>query len=344
MVDKLFRKSQLLCSNDKSGGYSYKPLKEAVTHRFIQFNAHAVTTISIDIDHCTKEQLEERLKLIPTPSIIVTTSKGFHIHYLLTYPVSYKRPQLVRWATFIKEELSRLVGGDKHAGGLKRIYRNPALHECTFNDVTYTLSQFGIVPSKTNKAVQSSRATIAVDFSTVKRGGRHMALFDYVRSHAYKYSKSDDLRGILEFIADEANNKMEEPLSNQEVSGIINSVCRFMENVYCGASDSKTEYNRKLAKDKHTKTITACVSSLHSVGLKHALSMSARALAKIAKVSNSTLSLYRTKIFELLTNLVRTNIALSVTAYQQLMVLVYSYLLLDTRVLLSYNNNNKGFT
>ena len=318
MVNKIFRSSKILCSDIKSGGYAYRPKKEAIASNFIQFNTHAVTTLSVDIDYCSKDELNRRLKLLPQPSIVVETSKGFHIHYVLTYPISYKKPHLIRWASYIREQLSAVVGGDVHANGLKRVFRNPLKHTTTYNEATYTLSDFNVPFPKKEYASKGNKPVKSVDFSCVKRGSRHMTMFDHLRATAYKYSTSGDLVSVLDFVAEEANSKLEEPLSTQELKNIVGSICRFMKNIYVGSSESKAEYNRGLAKAKHDATFTKILVALKGISFKQVYTMSARAIAKISTVSNSTVSLHLTKIKDKLRQITLSNIALSYEVYKTL--------------------------
>lgn len=325
MVEKIFRSSKILCSDTKEHGYTYQPRKEAIGCNFIQFNTHAITTLSVDIDYCSKDELNNRLSVVPTPSMVVETTKGFHIHYMLEYPISHRNISLVRWATHIREQLSILVGGDVHANGLKRVYRNPLKHANTCSDVTYTLKDFGIAYPKRNFVTGTRKRAKFVDFNNVQRGGRHMSMFDYIRSHAYKHSGRDDLIEVLTFISEEANSKLDEPLSNAELSGIVSSVCKFMNNTYIGSSATKSEYNKYLAKAKHDKSIKQVIDSLLSISFKGISKMSARAISRVCNVSNSTVSLHIKKIIEILKDKVLNNIAISKEAYMELMNIIFEY-------------------
>jgi hypothetical protein len=155
-------------------------------------------------------------------------------------------------------------------------------------------------------------------------------MFDHLRTTAYKYSDSEDLIRVLEFVADEANNKLEEPLSNQELKNIVGSICKFMRNVYVGSSESKAEYNRGLARAKHDSTFIKIITALKGVSFKEVYNMSARAIAKISEVSNSTVSLHVSKIKERLREITLNNIALSYEVYKTL-----SYFVSPTRAVVA---------
>ena len=311
MLEKLFTKRTLLCSSDKAQGYTYKHKEEAITMPFIQFNANCVTTVSIDIDHCTQEELNNRLELVPVPSIIVKTNKGFHLHWVLGYPISYKNLKGIKWLNEIKKSLKEVLKGDEFALGNKRVFRNPMLHESTFNNIEYSLIDFGVPYPKTisRRGFKARKANLG----NVKVGERHMSMFNYLRSNAYALGNRDDLPQVLTFLAEEANSTLEEPLCNSEVSSIVSSICKFMVN-FTGNKE-QANYNRVLAKKKHKDTLSKVIRSLKPLGLKKANKLSSRGIAKVSTTSNSTVSLHREKIFKLFECLVLSNISMSLEEF-----------------------------
>lgn len=320
MLEKLFTKRTLLCSDTKTEGYTYKSREEAIEMPFIQFNANCVSTISIDIDYCTEDELNNRLELVPLPSIIVKTSKGYHVHWALSYPISYNNMKGIKWLNEIKRCLKELLKGDEYALGNKRIFRNPMLHESTFNDIEYSLMDFGIPYPK--RSMQRSFRTKKANFTAVKVGERHMSLFNYLRISAYSLGNRDDLSQVLTYLAEEANNTLEDPLSTTEVSSIVNSICKFMVN-YTGTKE-QTQYNKTLAKRKHKNTISKVITSLKPIGITKANKMSSRGIAKVSCTSNSTVSLHRHKIFDLFKCLVVSNIAMSTEEFIEMNINNYS--------------------
>jgi len=336
MVEGLFTKRYLLCSNEKSSGYSYKHKSDAVNEKFIQFNANCLTTLSIDIDYCDEVELNKRLQLVPTPSMLVRTTKGYHLHYILTYPVSYKNRKRLKWSEDIKEYLTNLVGGDKHAKGNIRVFRNPLLHSTTYNDVKYTLEDFGVPytpSSKKEHSKYSKKPTKFIDFTKVSEGGRNTSLFHYLRSKAYSLGNREDLNEILTFLANEANDKLDSPLSTPQVATIVKSITKFMVK-YTGklSSAQQTEFNRKIAKERHERLIKEVISNLRQHSFKLIAKGSTRGLAKLGNTSNATISRHKQILMETLRDIVLSNIALSYQEYISLNELSFEEILRDTKL------------
>jgi len=310
-----FRKAYILASSNKSNSHTYLPKTEAMKKDFIQFNALAITMLSVDIDNCDIFALQERLKSVPTPSIIVETDSGFHIHYALTYPISYKKGTLVTWSNHIRTELTKLVGGDKCAVGLKRLYRNPKTHSTVYTDVSYQLSDFGIdYPKRTFK--RTGRPVYNYDFSTVVKGERHTALFNYLRTYAYSNSTMDSLEEVLTFLADESNSQMPEPLTLKHIESLVTSIMKFM-STYTGRKE-QTEFNRTLAKNKHKALVIKATNVLKELQLKKVKLLSNRAIARACSIAPSTVGLHREEIINILINICLVNIKLSLEEYKKL--------------------------
>lgn len=338
MKDKLFKASKLLASPQKSEGYTYLPREEAIELPFVQFNKHAVTSIIIDIDYVTQDELQQRLQGLPIPSIIVKTQKGFHVHYVLKYPVGYKKHNLVSWARRIKTAMLKKVGGDLNANGVSaRIYRNPWKHESVFSNQEYLLKDLAACLDLTQpRARQESKGTFKKDFSKVKVGERHNKMFDYLRFNAYRLKHREDLQTILEYLATEANNEMQEPLPQHQIDSLINNICGFMVR-YVGRDKSEViAYNQALAKAKHDSTMNKILDKVSEVSFKTVSAWSARKLAKFVGVSNSTISKHLTKIINILRDKVLLNIQMSLVAFVSLLLPTYSYSVLIN----GYKTNN----
>jgi len=314
-VQKHFKKAYLLSSDVKSDTYTYIPKKQALTKKFIQFNSLGVTMLSIDIDNCDIYTLSERLKYVPTPTIIVETDKGYHIHYELAYPISYTKHTLIVWCNHIRDELSKKLGGDKNAVGLKRVYRNPLVHTTAYNNVSYSLADFGI-PYPKNSSTKKKKCRFNIDFSTIEKGNRNISMFNYLRDYAYANSEKDNLEEILVFLADEANTQLSEPLPQSQLRSIVKSIMRFMGR-YTGTKD-QTAFNIQLAKNKHKATILKIIAVLKQLQLKKVQLLSNRAIARTCKVSPTTVGTNKQEILDILINFCLINIRLSLEEYKKL--------------------------
>lgn len=313
-INKHFAKKYILASNEKRTTHKYLPKKEALECKFIQFNASAITSISVDIDRCDIFALAERLKRVPTPSVIVETDNGFHIHYFLTYPISYKKHTLVRWATHIRNELSKLVQGDKCAEGIKRLYRNPLTHSSITNNNTYTLSDFNISYPKNTYRNSKRKPTISYDFTSINVGERHTSMFNYLRTEAYKKSDNKDLEEILKFLANEANAMLSTPLPCKQIEQLIDNIMKFMGR-YTGTKN-QAEFNRTIAQNKHKNTILKAVKALEALSLKKVRLFSNRKISRVGGIAPSTVGLHREEILDILINKVLTNMRLSLEEYK----------------------------
>ena len=102
--------------------------------RWLEYNKHTVNYIIIDIDDNrfnTVSSLAFYIQCLhlPTPTWICKTDKGYHVSYRLTTPFPTKfKSKIYKWSLEIKEAYIDALEGDKHAKGIKGIYRNPLLH------------------------------------------------------------------------------------------------------------------------------------------------------------------------------------------------------------------------
>lgn len=327
LQDKLFKPIKLLASNTKNDEYVYMPKDQALTKKFIQFNKHAVTSIIIDVDHVNQQELYTKIKELPIPSMVVHTDKGFHLHYVLKYPVGHSKKSLVLWANRIKSAMLKKVGGDIHANGVApRIYRNPWTHITDFNQVEYTLKELAsFVTLDKTKPSSGSKGTFRKSFKNVKVGERHNTMFDYLRFNAYRLKNRGDLRQVLMFLGQEANEEMVEPLPDSQISSLVSCICVFMQK-YTGRPKEDVEaYNKSLAKARHDKAMGKILAVLEAISFKSVQVLSGRKIAKMASTSNSTVSKHLNKIIGILREKVLTNIRQSMLMFIWFIQPFYQY-------------------
>ena len=327
LQDKLFKPIKLLASDTKHEDYTYMPKAEAITKKFIQFNKHAVTSIIIDVDHVSLKELEAKLTTLPTPSMVVHTDKGYHVHYVLKYPVGHRNRSLVLWANRIKSAMLKEVGGDIHANGVApRVYRNPWKHITDFTGKEYTLKELAsYVTLSTPKQSKESKGTFRKSFKDVKVGERHNTMFDYLRYNAYRLKNRGDLRQVLLYLANEANEEMQEALPISQLEALVSSICVFMQKYTGRPQEDVVAYNKALAKARHDKAMGKILSVLETVSFKFVEVLSARKIAKMASTSNSTVSKHLTKIIGILRDRVLNNIRQSLVAFTILLLPNYQY-------------------
>jgi len=328
---------RVLCSFSKSDNYFYKSREEALTKYFIRFgNTYFIPTLSIDIDRSTSynevERVCSRLK-IPKPNFVVTTTKGIHLHWVLKKAVATSNKKSLSFYTRIQDTLVVAFDGDPHATSTNsaRVWRNPLMHTTkVFLQRPTELTKFShILGEGVDRKRKSGSAVSSVAVVSATVGDRHMAMFDYVRKVAYKNSKEDDLKAILERSAGYVNNKLAEPLPQSEIDSIIKSVIRFMDSRYSGSlgNGDTTEYNRALAKKKADKTLDKIKNFLKNnplLTVKQLAKLSTRKLAKAIGIHHTTVQKYKAKILTLFTDSYKAVIATSIMFY------AYSYFFLTT--------------
>ena len=213
----------------------------ALTMRYIALNTkNCRKSITIDIDMLFDgEDFYEKIyeKGIPPPNYVVVSpdTKHYHLIYLLPVPVkrgsSFKAERAFR---MVQENLVTAWGGDR--GYANHLMKNPLhphwiTHEIRNEGyslqelITWSVKQdFGIKPEKRRH----------IDESVENPKGRNCTLFDLARNYAYK-NKERSYNALYSF-AEERNRKgytstaIKEPLSEKEVSTIVESVWGFMQS------------------------------------------------------------------------------------------------------------------
>jgi len=282
--------------------YEYKDT--ALQYKYIQYNAHALFELIVDIDGKSLEEIDDLLleHQLPQPSYIVQTDNGAHVHWELKYPISYKKVHMLQWAREVLLALNYRLCGDEHAVAVKpHIFRNPAKHYTEWFGGKYVLSDFKAVKASVKEELgflvgkKSNGRRVSVDFTKVERGERHQTLFHYLRYEGYNLQCHDALFNE----AQRVNALMPHPISISRVEGIVKSICKFVDNNYDGIALNKKEqieHNQRVAKQKHNKTITKILAKLKSYKVSSIKFMSGKAVASMCGVSQSTISRYRDDI------------------------------------------------
>jgi hypothetical protein len=310
LLEKVFARS-VLSSDSKNSDYSYVSASLALEKKFVRFgSSHFIPTLSIDIDK--KASLLSIIDTcegnnLPSPSLIVNTDKGVHIHWVLEYPIRTANTSSLNLYKLILAELIQLFGGDVHASAMRagRVWRNPLKHDTVATGTVANLSDFKHLIKPSTQAKVSSTFAFKMPrggLKKVKEGQRNVALFDHLRKFAYRnYNKFEDMPSELLKEALEANKQLEAPLPLPEVESIVKSVSRFIETRYVPRTENEDtiSYNRKLAQKKVDETerkFFAVIYSNPMMTLKHLKSMSVRKLAKLVGISKSTAQRYKSKL------------------------------------------------
>ena len=305
------------CSNEKSGRYKLGiPKFIAIrNYTFIQFShPKKWHWLSVDIDdrntYKTFDDIIARCKELglPLPSLVVKTTKGWHIHWYLDEALWRNNKLHTRWRKEIQYRLNQAFGGDKHAAGW--IFRNPFKHEYMTSLDVYTISDFEFLYSlkEAKKALRATKQVKKIkklkkffDFTKVKKGSRNNTLLTYIRTFMFRNFEGLTLKNfIMEGLR--VNSLMPEPLKEDEVRATVRSAYDFVSEHYNPDYKNKdqAEYNRKLAKYKAQKTYLKALTSLTEALKADKISFfrimrelySFRFFSKLAGVSDKTIKKY----------------------------------------------------
>lgn len=327
--------SKVQCSNEKSGKYKLNiPKALAVNkYKFIQIShPKKYQMFSIDIDSRaelpTVESILERCdeQGIPTPTMIVKTNKGWHIHWYLEECIWKDNKPLMIFRKKVITYFNKVFGGDPHSAGF--IMRNPIKHDTLFLDNRYYLKDFDFIVKlediiedirlKEEKAKQvrfQSRKNVKkkYDFSSVKIGERNNTLFEYMRSFMFRNYKLGMDAFLVE--AQRVNALFPDPLAYPEIRATVYSVWNFVEKHYDPDrhNPDQTKYNRELAKYKAQKTYLKILTNLISKIKEDAVSFfklfndyySLRALGRFGDACHKTVKKYLQQLKEDLVKIIQ---------------------------------------
>ena len=127
------------------------PIKAALMKcDFIEFNSEQrISWLVYDIDNPPEYVVDvfqfanyvQYYLLLPRPTYVCKTHKGFHVAYLLKYGVLATQTDAMRRMAFVHAALSKLLNADPNASRTRGIWRNPIRHEHTFCDRSYLLDE-----------------------------------------------------------------------------------------------------------------------------------------------------------------------------------------------------------
>ncbi len=301
-------------SDVKDADYKYRPREEALDYNFVQFGSkHFTRTLSVDIDDTTDiDIIKYRIDVadVPAPTFIVKTNKGFHLHWVLELPIK-ARTKASFLRNRINDALIEILGGDTHAKGLRRVWRNPLKHITLHTDALHSLAAFKhIIPEKQvikrRYAASKSRSAF-VDWSKIKEGERHETLFKVISKHAYglHHLAPKDLLAQVHNFGCYCNSQLTVPQSQNDIDSLCNSIATWVVTKYTGASDKTTAFNKKLGLHRTDKVKIKILDSFyvllsHLKTLKDISNISVRTGGKICGVSKNTYHKYRDELYRLL--------------------------------------------
>ena len=319
VLDTSGRKIQ--CSPDKGKSSVYLPVEEAKNMPFIRFgNQHFIPAISIDIDtHQNPRIVSEIIKQngLPTPNLLVYTSKGLHIHWILEHVVPTKSYAALKLYQMIADELIKAFDSDKNAMPKQsgRMFRNPLKHKTViFTDKKHTLDDFKhIIKEPDEKTMEIRREKMKLryqvpDFGTISEGARNNTLFDYGRYIAYAKGNVKNLDAILMAALEKANAQFSKRLPVQEVARIVQSIVRFIVHRYSKHTRNKRtiEFNRNLAKKQYELKQNELLKKWVGLGivpLKALKTMSDRAGGRLFGISKNTYKKHKAELIKIIKNL-----------------------------------------
>ena len=244
---------------------------------FLVGSKYFLPSLIIDIDKGSKKDILKKVEKFPlVPTFIVETDKGYHLWWLLKYPIKPGTSAHSLYK-FTVNALVDIFAADSHAKMLNsgHIFRNPLkAKNYIFTDVEYTLSDFyklfkhsGIVDKDIKdfqeEQKQNDYTGKYINLSKVKMGARNSSLTHnlgvYLRNR-FKRTKDIDYDKTLAWALYQ-NKQFEEPLTEDEVQATVASmVNNFDENAK--ASEFRASFNRKLAKTQKHQTMQKAAKNL----------------------------------------------------------------------------------
>ena len=324
-----FFPADVLCSNDKDGGYMTTNSFFALSnYKYIQYNSkERISVIAVDIDDHNDGAVWMDYDL-PQPSWIIFTDRGIQLAWVLENPIflteeNKERKRDVKYAKDVLNKLVYALDGDMNAIGFNRVFRNPLQNETHFSDTRVSLKDFDLpTPSQEwwNKLIaRNKRKTVndtlfddiqspevITDFADMQEGdGRNEALFDRLRFWAYgeaRYGRYNEFdlahKGLV------LNQQFKQPMSLRETERIITSIDYWMETEY---NNRKGNYmaettpeerskrasmnGKKGAMAKQKEARTRILATLNQVE-SFGIKITARNLAERAKSDKNTVSAY----------------------------------------------------
>ena len=236
------------------------------TANFLRYNTKKFTNILIfDLDHFPNFQSKPTLKIIHDhfynltgfePSWTLQTDRGYHIALILsegifnTWKNNTTQTNDYKTVIELKRQISLLLDADNNASNKTcAIWRNPLTHKHIFTGKKYALTE---LLSEFNISIKKKKPITGQLISNEKTVKMKMKMQDnnkilnmindgfYIGNRnkylfAYGYKKlfeNRDLFNSLENILLAENNNHPNPLTQNEVSAITNSILKLSESMY----------------------------------------------------------------------------------------------------------------
>ena len=314
------------CSNDKRGNYKLNIPKFIALekYKFIQlFNKSYIKFISIDIDQKDIKKYETIAdvyydilnKGLPTPTIIVKTDNGFHIHWYLDKSVFINNKIEYNKYEQVRSYFNDILNGDKNFA--RFIVRNPLKHEYFYTGELYnSINDFEkyFDLTKINNQTKKEKNKIVrnkINWNEVKVGERNQILYSYLRDFMFQNYETLSYKAF-EKEAIRVNSLIPIPLNENEVLSTVKSVYKFVEKNYNPnyVSKKRVEFNKKLAKDKQNKTLEKIKDNIIKNYNKLSIikifmkKYTIYSLSKILKVDRKTIKKYYDYILNLIKNII----------------------------------------
>lgn len=221
------------CTNDK--GFSYIRTKShAIKHAYIQPNRPNVCRwLVFDIDD-PQALFTYHDKGLPRPQIIIKNPENGHAHYAykLTTPVGEggkSSTKALKYLSSVQHALRLALGADRSYGG--NLIKNPC-HNAHMVYITGAKPSYELAELAEHLDLQSP---IKTDAANDYGYGRNFSVFEHVRHQAYPLAETHSysaLESVLTGIANEYNQRFDEPLFPNEIKHIVRSIAR-----YCSKKD-----------------------------------------------------------------------------------------------------------
>jgi len=298
-------------STTKDFNHKLLPNRDWALHnaKWIEYNKHTVNYIIIDIDDNrfnTVSSLTFYIQCLhlPTPTWVCKTDKGYHVSYRLATPFPTKfKSKIYKWALEIKEAYIDALEGDKHARGIKGVYRNPLLHKNDFNDVFYTLDELDIRENKTKSNFKYLKPNVDTDkigaenkllARKILAGDRFLLDGGVRNSTLFYYGMLIQKKGLdVDEKLNKANDKHCYPiLSPREIERIIKSVNSYSNKNFVPLRDKnynewskkeQAEYMREYRSKKQTKNKEEIMATRSENAQKIAEQKAKKTKAKVQK-------------------------------------------------------------
>lgn len=163
------------------------------------------------------------------PTYICQTQKGFQFGYHLKNHIFTHQKNVVKYARAIKQTITKKALLDAKASNrLYGVWRNPLKHKFYYSEqLNYELGDFKHLLPKRDFSNYKRRKNNFVK-TNLDEGNRNDGLF----RNGMRYAKSAinlSTNELFHFLSN-INNQIKEPLKDEEVLKISNSVCNYWEN------------------------------------------------------------------------------------------------------------------